>query len=140
MKQYKDNDDALLQSFFQEHAEPIADNGFTERVVAALPQRRTAAMRLRRWSVGLNLAALVGSIILLITLGAFSTLRTAVVSAIWSAITGLLSFDWDALLVQAMLFLHNLPDLLPNSTQLVGIMLSLMILTGLSVKKLASSV
>ena len=145
MKKFNDiSDEALLRDFFGDRTEHIEDGGFTERVVAALPQRQTAwvteNLRLRRWSAALNLTALVGGIILLFTLDAFGSVRAAVGAAIQRTVMGLLTFDWGALLVQTMLFFHRLPELLPNATQLAGIMLSLMILTAMSVKKLASSV
>ena len=40
MKQYRDSDEALIASFFAEHRETIADNGFTERVMRGLPERK----------------------------------------------------------------------------------------------------
>lgn len=50
----EDNNDLLLQQFFSEAAQQqIADNGFTERVMQALPQQSTFNIKLfnRLWTL-----------------------------------------------------------------------------------------
>jgi len=136
------SDEALLNSFFAERRQVIADNGFTERVMAALPERKDArvaeAMRLRRWSQWLNIFAIVAILALLIGLGFFGSVWEYLQAGAVQIVLSIMHYDYDGLLVQTMLFLHRLPGMLPSATQLVAIVASLMILTALSVKKMAS--
>ena len=67
----KMTDDELLNSFFKEFSaarQPIADDGFTERVINALPKRQTAAS-LRRYSLWLNILGGAGILALLTSPG-----------------------------------------------------------------------
>ena len=140
-KQHITSDEALLNAFFAEHRWPIADDGFTERVMAALPLRDTVVaeqLRLHRWSLGLNIFGIVAVIALLMGLGFFSRAWEFLHTDALHFLVGILHIDYDGLLVQVMLFMHRLPENLPSVTQLAAIVLTLMILTGLAVKKLAS--
>ena len=138
------NDEALLEKFFSSHAEHIADNGFTERVVLALPEREpgwvTANLQLRYWSIGLNVVAVVGALILLFSLDFFGTLLTIMIPAAERLLASVMNLDWEALLVQTMLFLHRLPEVMPSPLQLSAIVLASLILLPLCIKKLVKEV
>lgn len=45
-----ENDDKLLESFFAEERQEVADNGFTRRVMRSLPRRSNRLARL--WTAG----------------------------------------------------------------------------------------
>ena len=64
-----DNDELLLKEFFAAHSETIADNGFTERVLAALPQEQEGAVRLRQWNLVLNGTGILAVVGMLVALG-----------------------------------------------------------------------
>ena len=138
------DDEALLKSFFSEHAEHIADNGFTERVVLALPQGEadwlTANLHLRYWSIGLNVAAVIGGFILLFSLDFFGAMRTFLIPAAERLLVTLMTLDWDALLVRTMLFIHHLPEVLPSPLQLSAIVLASLILLPLCIQKIVKEV
>ena len=141
-KQYISSDEALIASFFAEHREPITDNGFTERVLSALPQRENAswaeAMRLRRWSLWLNVLGTIAGIGLLIYLGVFTEWMQFLQHLSNRLISGVLYFDYSNLLVQFMLFLHRLRELMPSPTQLLAIALTSMILTAVGIKRVVT--
>ncbi len=128
-------DEALLHRFFAEHTEPIADNGFTERVVFALHERQAASdpceecVHLRMWSRWLNIFGAVAGMGLLIALDFFPQMWALMMDTATRIASYLLSFDADSLLVQLMLLLHQLPQLLPSPTQLLGLFLTSLILT-----------
>ena len=141
-KQYIDSEEALIASFFAEHKETIADDGFTERVMRALPERENAswaeAMRLRRWSLWLNVLGTIVGIGLLIYLGVFTEWLQFLQHLSNRLIAGIIHFDYEQLLVQFMLFLHRLPELLPSPTQLLAIAITSMILTAVGIKRVVT--
>ena len=132
-----DNDELLLKEFFAAHSETIADNGFTERVLAALPQEQEGAVRLRQWNLVLNGTGILAVVGMLVAFGTFGWLRTAMVGLARRMLMGIVNFDWDALLVQSMLFLHRLPELLPSAQQMLALELVLISLTVLAAERLA---
>lgn len=132
-----DNDELLLKEFFAAHSETIADNGFTERVLAALPQEQEGAVRLRQWNLVLNGTGILAVVGMLVAFGTFGWLRTAMVGLARRMLMGIANFDWDALLVQSMLFLHRLPELLPSAQQMLALELVLISLTVLAAERLA---
>lgn len=137
--QHTDNDEQLLRDFFAEHRETIADNGFTERVLAALPEQQEEAARLRRWNLALNGIGIVAAVVMMIAFGTFGWLRTAMMSMARRVLVGIVNFDWDALLVQFMLLLHRLPEMLPSPQQMLALVLVLISLTVLAAERLKSS-
>ena len=134
-----DNDELLLKEFFAAHSETIADNGFTERVLAALPQEQEGAVRLRQWNLVLNGTGILAVVGMLVAFGTFGWLRTAMVGLARRMLMGIVNFDWDALLVQSMLFLHRLPELLPSAQQMLALVLVLISLTVLAAERVARS-
>ena len=132
-----DNDELLLKEFFAAHSETIADNGFTERVLAALPQEQEGAVRLRQWNLVLNGTGILAVVGMLVALGTFGSVRTAMVGLARRMLMGIANFDWDALLVQSMLFLHRLPELLPSAQQMLALELVLISVTVLAAERLA---
>lgn len=135
------DDEKLLRSFFSEARQPIADNGFTERVMSALPERAAAlglsdTLRLHRWSLWLNIMTVVGVVGLLIYLGFFTRSWIFMQGLVARIVMGVLSYDYDGLLVHAMLFLHRLPEMMPTATQLVALFLTALILMPLIVQRL----
>ena len=134
-----DNDELLLKEFFAAHSETIADNGFTERVLAALPQEQEGAVRLRQWNLVLNGTGILAVVGMLVALGTFGSVRTAMVGLARRMLMGIANFDWDALLVQSMLFLHRLPELLPSAQQMLALVLVLISLTVLAAERVARS-
>lgn len=66
MQEHNDNtfdDDALVRAFFHAHRQPVADAGFSERVLRALPATRAHRQRVRRrmerlWTAACAVAAL----------------------------------------------------------------------------------
>lgn len=138
-----ETDDALLKQFFGQHTETIADDGFSSRVVAALPRRADIRLvenlRLRRWSLALDIAAVVAALALLISMGFFASVQDQLLALAQRAVTSLLSFDVDALLVQLMLFLHRLPAALPSSTQVLALLLTSLILLPLGIRETAKT-
>ena len=138
-----ENDDALLKQFFGQHAETIADDGFSKRVMAALPRRAdihlTENLRLRRWSLTLDIAALVAALALLIGMGFFGSVQDHLLMFVQRVVTSLLAFDDDAILEQLMLFLHRLPAAIPSSTQALALLLTSLILLPLSIRETAKT-
>lgn len=136
------NDEQLLESFFKEFREarqPIADNGFTERVMSALPQRE-AAFSLRRYSLWLNVIGVVGVIGLMIYLGFFTSTWDLLQGFFTRIAVGMMTYDYDGLLVRLMLFLHRLPDLLPSAPQLTAIAISTIVLMTLGIDRIVRRV
>ena len=137
--QHTDNDEQLLRDFFAEYRQTIADNGFTERVLSALPRQQEEAVRLRRWNLALSGIGIVAAVVMVIALGTFGWLRTALVSMAQRVLVGIVNFDWDALLVQFMLLLHRLPEMLPSPQQMLALVLVLISLTVLAAERLKRS-
>ena len=136
------NDEQLLESFFKEYREarqPIADDGFTERVMSALPQRE-AAFSLRRYSLWLNVIGVVGVIGLMIYLGFFTSTWDLLQGFLTRITVGMMTYDYDGLLVRLMLFLHRLPDLLPSAPQLTAIAISTIVLMTLGIDRIVRRV
>lgn len=136
------NDEQLLESFFKEYREarqPIADDGFTERVMSALPQRE-AAFSLRRYSLWLNVIGVVGVIGLMIYLGFFTSTWDLLQGFFTRITVGMMTYDYDGLLVRLMLFLHRLPDLLPSAPQLTAIAISTIVLMTLGIDRIVRRV
>lgn len=137
METYKDlspSEEALLNSFFAEHAERIADDGFTERVLNALPAEN---VRLRLWSRGLDLVTLAATVGLLLYLGIFNRMADIMQSAILRTLAAIMAIDTDQLLVDLMRFLHRLPDLLPSGAHVIGITIAAIVLTSLAAYDIA---
>ena len=131
-EQLEPGEEQLLNNFFARHKETVEDNGFTARVLASLPaQQETATASipatpsLRRWSRWLNIAAAIGCLALLLNMDLFGGVGK------W-----LRSFDPDTLLVQVMLFLHQIPEHLPSMNQLITYSITLIILFGISIENM----
>ena len=138
-------DEALLNAFFAEARTPIADNGFTDRVMDALIQRSwqevaTEAVeeeeeRLRRWSEMLNITGALACLALLFYLGFFVRIWDSLHTFIYQAVAWVMTFDIDNMLVHLMLFLHRLPEMLPSPTQLFALGVAFVILMILAVRR-----
>lgn len=133
------SEEQLLESFFAEARQPIADDGFTERVMNALPAR-SATFTLHRYSLWLNIIAAVGILALLIYFGFFTRTWTFLQGLMAHIVVGTLSFDYDGLLVQAMLFLHRLPEMLPSAPQLTAIAITTIVFMTMGIKRLVNEV
>lgn len=138
-KRLEMSEEQLLESFFAEAREPIADDGFTERVMNALPAR-SAVSRLRRYSFWLNVAGVVSAVALLIYLGFFTRTWEFLHGLMARLVVSTLSYDYDGLLVQVMLFLHRLPEMLPSAPQLTAIAVTTIVLMTMGIKRLANEV
>ncbi|MBP5770374.1 MAG: DUF5056 domain-containing protein [Bacteroidaceae bacterium] len=129
----KVSDEQLIINFFDQHREPIEDNGFTSRVLNALPLSENSwqseTIRLRRWSLLLNVFGVAAGFLVLIYFGGFSLVWDGLDNLSNRLLVGILTFDYDNILVQAMLYLHRLPDMLPSSTQLLALVATILILT-----------
>lgn len=127
------SDEQLISNFFNQHKEPIEDNGFTSRVLNALHQSENSwqseTIRLHRWSLLLNVFGVAVGFLLFIYLGGFSFFGDELHHLSNRLLVGILTFDYDNILVQAMLYLHRLPDMLPSSTQLLALVATILILT-----------
>ena len=133
------NDEQLLDSFFNEARQPIADDGFTERVMSALPKRQ-AAFSLRRYSLWLNILGAVGVIGLMIYLGFFTSTWEFLQGLTARMVVGTMTYDYDGLLVRIMLFLHRLPELLPSAPQLTAIAITTIVLMTMGINRVVKSV
>lgn len=133
------NDEQLLESFFNEARQPIADDGFTERVMSALPKRQ-AAFSLRRYSLWLNILGAVGVIGLMIYLGFFTSTWEFLQGLTARMVVGTMTYDYDGLLVRIMLFLHRLPELLPSAPQLTAIAITTIVLMTMGINRVVKSV
>ena len=131
MKKTSLTDDQLLESFFAEARTSMADDGFVERVMAALPEKETSFITLRRWSTVINVVgALAVFVVSTILLGNYlSTLHIAD-----------FSFNLSALFVNSVLFLHRLPDYIPSLSfqQIVAIAVATIVLMTLFLQQLSS--
>lgn len=137
METYKNlspSEEAMLNSFFAEHAESIADDGFTERVLQALP---TENVRLRLWSRSLDLVTGAATVGLLLYLGVFSRLADVMQNALLRTIASIMAIDTDQLLVELMRLLHRLPHLLPSAPHLIGIAVAAIVLLLLAANDIA---
>lgn len=137
-------DEQLLTRFFAEARTPVSDDGFTVCVleqIAALraaqaPANATSLSQLTRWNFWLNTIAALSGILLFIQVGVLGQAWKWLCAIAHRIIVGLLSFDFDNLLVQVMLFLHRLPDMLPSSVQLYTIGLTVLVLLVLGAQRL----
>lgn len=135
------DDETLLQRFFAEQRQSIADDGFTNRVMAVLPEREDAEIiMLRHWRWILDSLVVLCVVILLVSLvihfwdgmqtGAFRIMSGSI--TLFHSVSSLL--EPDNVLVRLILFLRNLLDLLPNPTQLLALFLTILILLPITVK------
>ena len=123
-------DNELLNSFFNEAKQPIADDGFTERVMAALPAR-SSAINIRTLHTLLNVASVIASLALFIYI--FTDSQFHILTNMPSTTT---LFDAaDGMLVRLLLFIRQLPELLPSVPQIVALVALLAILTIYSVRE-----
>ena len=137
-------DQELLDRFFAEAHTPVADDGFSTRVMqqitalrtAQAPARASSLSLLTRWNFWLNTITAVSGILLLFQLGFFGQAWEWICSFFHRIVVGILTFDPYDLLVQALLFLHRLPDLLPSSVQLSTLGLSVLVFLGLGAQRL----
>ena len=127
MKKTSLTDDQLLESFFAEARTPLPDDGFVERVVAALPEHRASFITLRSFNVVGVVAVVIVSAIL------FSNYITTLHVADFS-------FNFSSLFVNCVLFLHRLPDYIPrlNFEQIVGIAVATVVLMTLFIQQFAT--
>ena len=128
------SEEQLLDAFFAEARQPIADDGFTERVMSALPAR-SVAYSLRRYSFWLNFLGGVGIAALLIYLGFFTRTWAFLHELMMRIVVGTITFDFDGLLVQFMLFLHRLPELLPPLPQLTAIVITTIVFMTMCIER-----
>lgn len=135
------DDERLLQQFFAGQQQHIADNGFTERVMAVLPVREDeAVLILRRWRLILNTLIVLCAIFLLVYLGVhlWNEMHLSSLHLMSGSITLLhnisLLMEPDNLLVQMLRFLHRLIAWLPSPTQLLALFLTTLILLPITVK------
>lgn len=136
------NDEQLLESFFKEFQEarqPIADDGFTERVMSVLPKRESA-FSLRRYSLWLNVTGVAGVVGLMIYLGFFTSTWEWLQGFLTRIFFGTMTYDYDGLLVRLMLFLHRLPDLMPSAPQLTAIVITTIVLMTLGIDRIVRHV
>lgn len=125
------NDEALLESFFAEARTDVTDDGFVERVMAALPERQTSFATLRRWSKATDI---VGGIVLAV--GA----ALIVGNYLSTVYADGFSFSLSAVLVNAMLFLHRLPEhiMMPSLQQLLSVAAAAVVLMTLFIQQFAT--
>ena len=135
------DDETLLQQFFAEHRQHMADNGFTERVMAALPAREDeAVLTLRRWRLAINTFAILSISMMLIYWGIHSWegMQTGSVRIMSGGITLFHNMtelmEPDNVLVQLIRFLRQVTAWLPSPTQLLAIFLTILILLPITIK------
>lgn len=131
MKKTSLTDDQLLESFFAEARTPLPDDGFVERVMAALPEHRTSFITLRSLSKIINVVGIVAVFVVSAIL--FSNYITTLHVADFS-------FNLSSLFVNSILFLHHLPDYIPrlNFEQIVGIAVATVVLMTLFIQQFAT--
>lgn len=131
MKKTSLTDDQLLESFFAEARTPLPDDGFVERVMAALPEHRTSFITLRSLSKIINVVGIVAVFVVSAIL--FSNYITTLHVADFS-------FNLSSLFVNSILFLHHLPDYIPrlNFEQILGIAVATVVLMTLFIQQFAS--
>ena len=137
----KTDDDILLQQFFAEHQHHMADNGFTERVMAMLPAREDAAvLTLRRWKIILDTVVVLCAICLIVMLGMhlWHQMHAGTIHIMNGSITIFhnmsMLLDPDNLLVQLIYFLRRLAGVLPSPTQLLVLFLTILVLLPITIK------
>ena len=135
------DDETLLRQFFAEQRQAVADNGFTERVMAVLPERDDAEfLLLRRWRWILDSLVALCVIILLasLTIHFWEGMQSGATRILGGSITLFHSMsslmEPDNLLVRLILFLRNLLDWLPSPTQLLALFLTILVLLPITVK------
>ena len=135
------DDDILLQQFFGEHQQHVADNGFTERVMAALPAREdVAVLTLRRWRLAINTFAVLSISMMLVywVVHSWDGMQTGSFRIISGGVTLFQNMselmEPDNLLVQLIRFLRQLTEWLPSPTQLLAIFLTILILLPITIK------
>ena len=148
------DDAALLQQFFAEHRQTVADDGFAERVMVALTARRASAATagavsvaavqaatLRRWRLALNALAVIGTLALLIHLNFFPLVWEFIYTAAMRLVAGCInlfgnlsvSLNPENMLVQLILFFRHLPEKLPSASQLLGLFLTALVLLPITI-------
>ncbi len=135
------DDETLLQQFFAEHRQAVADNGFTERVMAVLPEREDEEiLLLRRWRWVLDSLVALCILILLVslTLHYWEGMQAGAIRIMGGSITLFHSMsslmEPDNLLVRLILFMRNLLNWLPSPTQLLALFLTTLVLLPITVK------
>lgn len=126
-----DEDQSLLESFFAEARTPMPDDGFVERVMEALPERRTSLVTLSSLSRYINIVGAVAVFVLTVVLlgNYISSLPTAD-----------FSFSLSALFVNSVLFMHRLFGYIPHLDfqQVVGIAAATILLMTLFIQRCAN--
>lgn len=145
------SDNEILTQFFSEARTPIADDGFTARVMHALP-RQARIWHISRINLWLNMATAAASVALVIyfvisqlshvvaahhpTLlhdnSSLSEIGTKTFYVTVMHILTRLNTLAEGLQVQLYLYLHRLPDMLPSLTQILALAAMLIILTAYS--------
>lgn len=135
------DDDTLLQRYFAEQLHVVADDGFTERVMAVLPERVDAdLLLLRRWRWILDSLVALCVIVLLVYVSVHSW--EGINSGSSRIMGGIITLfhnmskmmEPDNLLVRLLLFFRQLSDLLPSPSQLLALFLTVLILLPITVK------
>lgn len=137
-------DQELLARFFAEAKAPVADNGFSARVMQQIASmqaervltRRAALSTLARWNFWLNAIGVLAGIALLVRIGFFSRAWELIHMVVYRVIAGIITFDADDLLVRLMLFLHQLRDITPSFMQWCSLGLTIFVLLVLGVQRL----
>jgi len=141
------NDDQLVSRFLAESVQPVADDGFSQRVMDSIAELQTteearpqaAALMLVRWNFWLDLLAVVACGALLLYTGFFGQVWDFIYSTGHRILIGIINFDPDDLLVRFLLFLRRLPDMAPQLTQLLALALTASVLLLSGAKKLVRS-
>lgn len=137
-------DQELLAQFFAEARTPVADDGFSTRVMQQIAAQRAARSSqplsslslLSRWNFWLNTITAVSGLLFLWHEGFFGLVWEHIQRLFRLIVVGIATFDPDTLLVNALLLLHRLPDMLPSSTQFFSIALSILILLAFGAQRL----
>ena len=144
------SDNDILTPFFAAARQPIADGGFTTRVMGKLPQE-AGAIRFRRINLWLNIAAVAASVALFAyfavnalphptdstltplpdapALGT-SDIPQTLLKMMAQGITSLIAMG-ENLQVQLYIYLHRLQEMLPSATQVAALIAMILILTAL---------
>ena len=134
------DDETLLRAAFASQHTHIADDGFTEHVMRALPRHRHAwslsNITPRTWSVVLNIIGVVAALWLLVRHDFLGQLWGGVERTCLNVLATLLSFDADEWLVQTMLLVHRLPDLLPTASTLTAMFVTIVALSAIGANEL----
>lgn len=117
-------DNELLSSFFDQARQPVADDGFTNRVMSRLTASSEVA-RLRRLRRTANIVAIV----------AMTALAAFILATRPPAIDiAAMHLDAATLVVRAVLLVRQLPQMLPSLAQCVALMAVLAIVTHQSLR------